>query len=247
MSRTASFWLAFALLFSGVMMIWQIWKRQQPRTLATAEVLQSTSEPRSAGEQQAWIRDFELTERSGRTFDSGKEMPGQVWVTSVFFSSCNKSCRQQNSIVQELQNRFRQQRVRFLSITCDPETDTPDQLRSYARQFDADPQQWLFLSGDMQYIRRVAAERFEIAAENDEKLGPGHSDQFTVTDKWGNNRGRFIWHDSGAVDALEQLVVELLEEEEDPAKEPAATDATVGGPGAEEDPPEPTAAAPAGK
>ena len=85
MSRTASFWLAFALLFSGVMMIWQIWKRQQPRGLATAEVLQSTSEPRSAGEQQAWIHDFELTERSGRTFDSGKEMPGQVWVTSVFF------------------------------------------------------------------------------------------------------------------------------------------------------------------
>ena len=99
----------------------------------------------------------------------------------------------------------------------------------------------------MQYIRRVAAERFEIAAENDEKLGPGHSDQFTVTDKWGNNRGRFIWHDSGAVDALEQLVGELLDEEEDPAKKPAATDANGGRPGAEEGPPEPAAAVPAGK
>lgn len=247
MSRTASFWLAFALLFSGVMMIWQIWKRQQPRSLATSEVLRSASEPRPAGEQQEWIRDFELTERSGRTFDSGKEMPGQVWVTSVFFSSCNKSCRQQNAIVQELQNRFREQRVRFLSITCDPETDTPDQLRSYARQFDADPQRWLFLSGDMQYIRRIAAERFEIAADNDEKLGPGHSDQFTVTDKWGNNRGRFIWRDSGAVDALEQLVGELLNEVEDPAKKTPVTDATTGELEAEEGPPEPASVTPAGK
>ncbi|MEE3370464.1 MAG: SCO family protein [Planctomycetota bacterium] len=247
MSRTASFWLALALLFSGVMMIWQIWKRQQSRPLATSEVLRSASEPRPAGEQQAWIHDFELTERSGRVFDSGKEMPGQVWVTSVFFSSCNKSCRQQNAIVQELQNRFREQQVRFLSITCDPETDTPDQLRSYARQFDADPQRWLFLSGDLQYIRRIAAERFEIAADNDEKLGPGHSDQFTVTDKWGNNRGRFIWHDSGAVDALEQLVGELLAEVEDPAKKTAVTDATVGGLEVEEGPPEPALVTPAGQ
>jgi hypothetical protein len=104
----------------------------------------------------------------------------------------------------------------------------------------------LFLSGDMQYIRRIAAERFEIAADNDEKLGPGHSDQFTVTDKWGNNRGRFIWRDTGAVDALEQLVGELLKEVEDPAKKTPVTDATTGELEAEEGPPEPASVTPAG-
>ena len=241
MSRTASFWLALALLFSGVMIIWQVWKTRHPRALAKSELLTAASEPRAAGAQEEWIRDFELTERSGRTFDSGQEMPGHVWVTSVFFSSCNKSCRQQNAIVQELHNRFRKQSVRFLSITCDPQTDTPAQLRSYARQFNADPQRWLFLSGEMQYIRRIAAERFEIAADYDEKLGPGHSDQFTVTDKWGNNRGRFIWRDPGAVDALEKLVGELLEE-----LEPVVADPTVAESGAEERPPEPAVAEPAG-
>lgn len=240
MSRAARFWLALALLFSGVMLIWQIWKVRNPRSPVKSEVLTATSEALDVGKDQDWIRDFELTERSGRSFDSGREMPGHVWVTSVFFASCNSSCRQQNAIVQGLQRRFGERHVRFLSITCDPQHDTPSQLRAYARQFDADPQGWLFLTGDMHYIRRIAAERFEIAAQNDVKLGPGHSDQFTVTDKWGNNRGRFLWREPGQVTALEDLVQQLLDESEDPSRSSSVVEPAPGDSQDDEVPPEPS-------
>ena len=246
MSRAARFWLALALLFSGVMILWQIWKVRNPRVPAKSEVLTATAEARDVGKDQDWIRDFSLTERSGRSFDSGREMPGHVWVTSVFFASCNSSCRQQNSIVQGLQRRFGEQDVRFLSITCDPQHDTPSQLRTYARQFDADPENWLFLTGDMHYIRRIAGERFEIAAQNDPELGPGHSDQFTVTDKWGNNRGRFLWRDPGQMNVLEELVRQLVDESEDPSKSSAGDGPATDGAPPAETPPEPSPYAPDG-
>jgi protein SCO1/2 len=43
-----------------------------------------------------------------------------------------------------------------LSITIDPQHDTAPVLSKYARQWDADPNGWLFLSGDLGRIKEVA-------------------------------------------------------------------------------------------
>jgi protein SCO1/2 len=45
-------------------------------------------------------------------------------------------------------------RVRMISISIDPEHDTPERLRQYARKFKAGPQ-WLFLTGKTEDIASV--------------------------------------------------------------------------------------------
>ena len=46
--------------------------------------------------------------------------------------------------------------VTWVSITCDPDTDTLEALRAYADRWKADPERWLFCRADLDYIQRVA-------------------------------------------------------------------------------------------
>ena len=46
-------------------------------------------------------------------------------------------------------------KIDFVSITVDPERDTPDVLREYAKNFDADLSGWAFLTGSRAAIRDV--------------------------------------------------------------------------------------------
>jgi cytochrome oxidase Cu insertion factor (SCO1/SenC/PrrC family) len=54
--------------------------------------------------------------------------------------------------------------VRLVSISVDPEHDTPDVLRDYAQRFGAAPERWLFLTGDKAAIYRLAQEGFHLSA-----------------------------------------------------------------------------------
>src|SRR5262245_52824075 len=78
-----------------------------------------------------WMTGFTLVERSGKPV-RWKDLEGKVTVTSFFFSACPATCLQQNQKVREIQQAFRGQDVVFLSITCDPDIDTPERLREYA-------------------------------------------------------------------------------------------------------------------
>jgi cytochrome oxidase Cu insertion factor (SCO1/SenC/PrrC family) len=100
----------------------------------------------------------------------------------------------------------------FLSITCDPDIDTPERLSEYANRLEADPQQWLFLTGRLIYIRRVAGELFSVALDKQT-----HTERLIVCDKWGNTRGSFLWNKLDEVTQLKLLVDKLLTETEPPA------------------------------
>ena len=52
--------------------------------------------------------------------------------------------------------------VRLVSITVDPAYDTPEVLTRYAQSFAAQPQRWLFLTGDKATIYRLVREGFRL-------------------------------------------------------------------------------------
>lgn len=158
-----------------------------------------------------WLTGFTLTERSGREL-KWDELNGQVRVTNFFFTSCPATCLQQSHKVGEIQKAFAGKDVAFLSITCDPETDDPERLREYATKLGADPEQWLFLTGRLIYIRRVATELFRVALDKQT-----HVERLIVSDKWGNMRGQFHWNKLDEVTQLKLLVEKLLAETEPPA------------------------------
>lgn len=158
--------------------------------------------PQVAGED--WLTSFELIERSGKTVRS-EELKGTPYVVGFFFTLCPSICVNQNAKVKELQDKFKGRPVRLLSISCDPEVDRPEVLRAYAERFDADPEQWLFLTGDMDYISRVAAEMYFLAATR-----RFHAEKFVLVDAAGNNVGFYNWNDSLEFNELQRDMEKLL-------------------------------------
>lgn len=163
--------------------------------------------------EQDWIEEFTLTERSGETF-STDELDGKVWVGSFFFSSCPTICKQQNNHIAELMKQMGDRDVTFISITTDPENDTPQRLREYAKSLDADENKWLFLTGERLHIRRIAGEFFESGFMNKEN----HTTALVLLDKWGEIRGKYDWNNPEELVDLRIEVDRLLVETKPPAE-----------------------------
>lgn len=194
------------------------WQSQADRPVV--QILGTHVEQVSApgANQPGWLKEFTLTERSGEQVES-EDLHGKVQVACFFFARCQASCRKQTETMRAVQDDYQGKDVVFLSITCDPSFDTPQALSEYADEFEAPKDQWLFLTGDMNYLKRVGGEAFFLPVEE-----RGHVDRFAVRDKWGNFRGAFDWTDPAEIVKLKVLVDKLLAETEPPAEFATASD-----------------------
>jgi protein SCO1/2 len=161
-------------------------------------------DPTRPPEDEEWLSRFELTERSGETVNS-EDLLGQPYVVSFFFSTCPSICIQQNQKLKELQDQFEGEGVRFVAISVDPETDTPERLREYAARFGADENQWLFMTGDLTYIRRIGAEIFRQPV--DKKF---HTERFVLVDPKGEIEGYYSWPEKVQFERLQQAIRSML-------------------------------------
>jgi protein SCO1/2/putative membrane protein len=134
---------------------------------------------------------FTLTERAGeKTKVTREDLLGKVWVAHFFFTTCPGPCTKTRPAMIELQKRFAgKPDVRLVSITVDSSHETLGQLRDYADQCGADPEQWLFLTGDEAEVHRVIRESFFQGVDRDPKKDPGqditHSQALLVIDRDG--------------------------------------------------------------
>tara|TARA_R110002049_G_scaffold2750_8_gene22300 strand:+ start:258582 stop:259268 length:687 start_codon:yes stop_codon:yes gene_type:complete len=156
-------------------------------------------------EDEEWLSRFELLERSGEMVKS-EDLIGKPYVVSFFFSTCPSICVQQNQKLKELQDEFEDKDVRFLAISVDPEHDRPEQLREYAARFGADEQQWLFLTGELPYIRRVGAEVFQLPV--DKKF---HTERFVLVDPEGKIEGMYSWPEEKQFEKLKENIREMIQ------------------------------------
>ena len=170
------FFIALAVLF---VMAYGGWKWWQVREF---ELNRGQAIPRNVVGPP--LEEFELTERSGEPFRTA-DMHGKVWVATYFFTTCPGACIRLNQNIQLLSNLPELKDVTWVSITCDPDTDTLNALRDYAERWKADPNRWLFCRADLEYIQRVA-KGMNIAMER-----KGHQDYAVVFDKTGKIRGMF--------------------------------------------------------
>lgn len=171
--------------------------------------------------------EFSFLDQNGRRFES-KTLDGKLWVGSIFFSTCPSTCRAQNLKVGELQTRYEGKDVEFVSITCDPEIDTPPTLNGYASKFSADAERWHFLTGDLDLIKRVGGNRFGITV--DDKV---HSDRLVLFDREGKRVNSFRSLEVDQFEALKKEIDRLLaggdtDEDEPAAEEPEAVSAGEG-------------------
>mgnify|MGYP002083800012 CR=1 FL=1 len=88
-------------------------------------------------------------------------------------------------------------RARLVSITVDPDHDTPEVLRAYAEKFEAG-EDWHFLTGPRDEIYRLGREGFKLAIDPDPPSAHAnvlepilHSTRFVLVDGDGEIRGYY--------------------------------------------------------
>jgi protein SCO1/2 len=104
--------------------------------------------------------DFRLTDQSGNPVRLS-DFRGKTVVIDFIYTRCPlpEVCPRLSANFARLQRRFRPAQVALLSITLDPQYDTPEVLTAYAKIWKANPEGWRFLTGTVEEIRAVA-ERF---------------------------------------------------------------------------------------
>ncbi len=161
----------------------------------------------SASNEPNWTREFEYTERSGKTIKS-EDLRGEPYVACFFFSTCPGTCTRQSGEMRLLQSKFRGKPVKFVSISVDPEVDTPEVLSEYAEKFNADRERWLFLTGPIETTMRVGAEMFFLPGVQKR----GHPDRFCLVDANGVLVGSYVWKDADEREQLIRHIQELVDE-----------------------------------
>src|SRR5215468_311516 len=86
---------------------------------------------------------FTLTDQTGRAFGT-RELGGRVWVADFIFTSCAEACPLLSQRMAEVGRRARHLGPDFhlVSITVDPERDTPARLAAYGARWGANPVGW---------------------------------------------------------------------------------------------------------
>jgi protein SCO1/2 len=102
--------------------------------------------------------DFALTSQDGAevTLES---LRGKVIAVAFIYTWCPDVCPMLTDKMARVQDELGPDfgtRIAFVSITVDPERDTPEVLKEYAEAFDADPVGWSFLTGTPAAVREVA-------------------------------------------------------------------------------------------
>ena len=153
------------------------------------EMMQPPTTP--AALQKHWhVPDFALTERSGQTVRQA-DFAGKVWVADFFYTTCPGPCPMMTSRLSDVQKELgTEPDLRLVSITIDPEKDTPAVLKLYAEKFQA-TDRWFFLTGDKAAIYTLARDGFKLPiAEPAEPGGPIiHSTRLILIDQAGTVRG----------------------------------------------------------
>jgi protein SCO1/2 len=105
--------------------------------------------------------DFQLTDADGKPVSLG-QYRGKVVLVSFIFTTCNGSCPATTHRLAKLRQELARHpnldnRVQLLSITLDPERDTPEKLRRYMELFEIDGRRWAFATGEPAAVGKVIA------------------------------------------------------------------------------------------
>jgi cytochrome oxidase Cu insertion factor (SCO1/SenC/PrrC family) len=143
------------------------------------------------------VDDFSMTNQLGREVRRA-DLLDQVWVADVIFTRCPGPCARMTSHMADLQASIpKQWPVKFVSLTTDAEYDTPEVLRVYADEYQADPRRWSFLHATKPAIVDLAVKNLKLVVldKEQERQSPNdlfiHSTTLALVDKHGRLRGAF--------------------------------------------------------
>lgn len=137
------------------------------------------------------VPDFELTDQNNKKI-TNKDMLGKVYVVEFFYSRCPTICPVMNSNMRAIEDKVNSPDFGIISISIDPDNDTPEILKQHAKSVGAKSPNWHFLTGDRTYIGNLADQfNIYVGDEEDEGESLNHSGMIALVDKEGNVRCRY--------------------------------------------------------
>jgi protein SCO1/2 len=149
---------ALAALLVGVMAAtWPLARRARPNEgAAPGPTAIEAADPNEAYYATMVVPEFTLVDQDGSA--RTKEMlRGRVTILAFTFTHCTTVCPVMMSNLIRMQEELNGTPVRLLSITVDPERDTPEVLRRKAASVGADLSRWTFLTGDRGTVERIVS------------------------------------------------------------------------------------------
>jgi cytochrome oxidase Cu insertion factor (SCO1/SenC/PrrC family) len=185
---------------------------------AGGEEAAATSVKASRDETPIWnpdgVADFSFTERSGKTITK-QELLGKPWIVGFIFTRCAGPCPKVSGQMSLLQDALADDDVRLVTMTVDPDYDTPEVLTRYAKAYGADAEKWLFLTGDKEelyaFITREFLQTVEEMQGEDRKPGFEvlHTTNLMLIDENGVVRGKYNAQNDDEMAKLKRDVKQL--------------------------------------
>lgn len=161
------------------------------------------------------LPDFALVDQTAAP-RTRKDLEGRPSVVDFVFLNCSDVCPRLTARMASLRGTFAQAGVdaRLVTISVDPTNDTPAKLAAYAKNVDATPDAWLFLTGPADEIEKTVVQGFKVATGTEKvpaKDGKGeilqifHGQQLVLLDARARVRGYYDADDAGVA----RLVADL--------------------------------------
>ncbi|MBB1138552.1 SCO family protein [Myroides sp. WP-1] len=124
-----------------------------------------------------------------------KDLQGQVLVMVMIYTSCKAACPRLVADMRHIEERVtakNKDKVKYILVSIDPEVDTPERLKAFAKENKMDGNQWIFLRSTETNTREFAA----TLAVNYKKISPidfSHSNIISVF----NTKGELDYQQEG--------------------------------------------------
>jgi protein SCO1 len=142
----------------------------------------------------AKMHPFTLIDQEGNPFNAEDKLRGKIVAINFIYTTCSDVCPLFTVEFARLQQALRSQTQLnsfLVSITTDPDIDSPKVLKAYARRFGADFQNWAFLTGDESRLKDVW-KRFGVQVIRKGRGLVQHTNLTTLVDAHGTRRINFL-------------------------------------------------------
>ena len=155
------------------------------------------------------VNDFRLLDTQGREFTL-KNLKGKVWVADFIFTTCGGICPLMTKNMAALHRSFLPiDSVEMVSVSVNPENDSPAVLAGFARKYHANPTKWHFLTGPREEIKQLAVKSFKVGSVEEPIF---HSDRFVLVDQEERIRGYYDGTQQKSINALFKDIATLMKE-----------------------------------
>lgn len=154
------------------------------------------------------IADFSFINQNGKTITQ-KDYEGKIYVADFFFTTCGSICPKMTTNLSDIQKAFANNpKVKLLSHTVFPETDSVPVLKAYAKKHHVDDNKWNLVTGDKKEIYTMARKSYLAVklGKPSELYDMVHTENFVLVDTKRRVRG---FYDGTNKEDMKRLIEDI--------------------------------------